>query len=78
MIVMMGPSPTPEQMPIAQAQGFPLSQTQMIAIAIIAVAYFQRANLGRNGLMAAAVIAAGLLLNERRQKSSGYCPGCRK
>lgn len=72
MIMMMGPSPAPEQMPTAQAQGFPLSQTQMIAIAILAVAYFQRAKLGRNGLMAAVAIAAALLLNERRQKSSGY------
>ena len=69
MIMMMGPTPAPEQMPTAQAQGFPLSQAQMIAIAILAVAYFQRAKLGRNGLMAAVAIAAALLLNERR---SGY------
>jgi hypothetical protein len=28
--------------------------------------------------MAAALIAAGLLWNERRQKASGYCPGCKR
>jgi drug/metabolite transporter (DMT)-like permease len=77
-IAMMGPSPAPAQPPAAPAQGFPLSQTQMIALAIVAVAYFQRARLGRNGLIAAVVIAAALVWNERRQKASGYCPNCKR
>jgi hypothetical protein len=50
----------------------------MIALAIVAVAYFQRARLGRNGLIAAVVIAAALVWNERRQKASGYCPNCKR
>jgi hypothetical protein len=82
MLAMMGPSPAPittatPGAPPAQG-GFPISQTQMIAIAIVAVAYYQRAQLGRNGLIVAAVIAAALVWNERRQKQSGYCPNCKR
>lgn len=78
--MMMGPSPAPvvETPAAAPSSGFPLSQTQMIAVAILAVAYFQRAKLGRNGLIVAALIAGGLIWNERRQKASGYCPACKK
>lgn len=78
MLAMIGPSPAPEQMPAAPSAGFPLSQTQMIAVAILAVAYFQRDKIGRNGLIAAGVVSAGLLWNERRQKVSGYCSACQK
>lgn len=82
MLAMMGPSPAPitttaPGAPPAQG-GFPISQIQMIAIAIVAVAYYQRAQLGRNGLIVAAVIAAALVWNERRQKQSGYCPNCKR
>ena len=81
MIVMMGPSPSPIAMSGAAApasSGFPLTQTQIIAVAILAVAYYQRAKLGRNGLIAAAAIAAALVWNERRRNQSGYCPSCKK
>lgn len=77
MLAMMGPSPAP-QTATAPASGFPLSKTQMIAVAILAVAYFQRDKLGRNGQIVAALIAAALVWNERRQKASGYCSSCRK
>lgn len=77
----MGPSPAPVAPPTAAAApsgGLPLSKIQMIAVAILAVAYYKRERLGRNGLIVAALIAAALIYNERRQKASGYCPTCKK
>ena len=78
MIAMMtGPSPAPIETPATVPSArLPLSQIQMIAIAILAVAYFQRERLGRNGLIVAAIIAGGLVWNERR--TAGYCPTCKK
>jgi hypothetical protein len=79
MIAMMGPSPAPIETPAAAPSGgLPLSKIQMIAVAILAVAYYKRERLGRNGLIVAALIAAALIYNERRQKVSGYCPTCKK
>lgn len=76
--MMIGPSPSPDAAIVSGSSGFPLSQMQIVAIAVLAVAYYQRDKLGRNGLIVAALIAAALVWNERRQKQSGYCPTCKK